>query len=426
LNKLLKSLGTAALALLLVACGSGGHNNTPPPTNLRFVNASQSDTLSVNLSGTVPFANTAPGSTSAYTALTSGNYTIAVTGSTGAVVSPAFTVALSGGQNYTLIAYLRDGAVVASLIDETQTTTPPAGYATFGIANISPDSGGLDVYLVTPGTTDLSTLVPMFQSAVYRGSPVWNTLVGGTFDVIVTAAGNANDVRMKLPALQLTSSEQLMLGFTSTAGGALVNGLLLSPGAPAQALQTTNARVRVASALPVAGASPVVATVNGTALGAVFAPNPGVYTVVPGDTSSYAITVAGAPVANLPAATFAAGGDFTILVFGTVAAPAVAVYTDNNQLPAVGSNVKLRLVNAGVNVASGITLYDNSVAVANSVGYGAASPYFGVAPSAASILEIIEPAVTPVSVTMPLSPSGSVYTVFVIDSTLTPYVIRDR
>src|SRR5262249_25264658 len=158
----------------------------------------------------------------------------------------------------------------------------------------------------------------------------------------------------------------------------------------------------------------------------VFAPNPGAYNLVAGGTSSYSIMAGNTAIASLPATTFATGGDYTILVYGTASAPLVAVFTDNNQVSSVGGDVKLRLVNAAANVAGGLTLYDSSVQVASSVGYGVASPYFSVVAATPSTLELVQPSLSPMYTTLPLGPPGSVYTVFVIDNTLTLYVIRDR
>jgi hypothetical protein len=411
LNKLLKLLGVAAISLLLAACG--GHKNNTPPANLRFVNAAQNDSLTLSLNGSPLFSGIAPTSTSSYTSVTAGSYTISVTGATGTVVSPAFTFALSAGLNYSIVAYVRNGAVITELLNENQ-TVPTAGYGTLGMTNMSPDSGALDLYVVAPGTTDISALAPLFQAAVFKGSPVWTTLVAGTFDVIVTAAGNQSDVRMKLPSVTLGGAQVMMLGFTSTGAGALVDAIMLNQGGSVQLVNTSFARARVVSALPAAGATSVNATIGSVNLTPVFAPNAGTYTLVAGGTSTYSISAAGTPIASLPAATFNAGGDFTILVYGAAATPSVAVYTDNNQLPVVGGNVKVRLINAAIDVPGGLTLVDNGSTVASAVGYGQASPYFGVATSAQSALELIQPSVAPTSTTIQLSPAGSVWSIFVM------------
>jgi len=425
LKKVLELLGIAAIVLLLGACSKGNGNQTPP-ANLRFINGATNQSLTVVLNGTVEFAGVAAESASAYTSIAAGTYTISVTDVSGTLVSPAVNFAFSGSQAYSLVAYVRNGAVITALIDDSQ-VTPPAGYGKLGVANISPDSGALDVYVVAPGTTDLSQSAPVFQSAVFRGSPVWTTLVAGTFDVVVTGAGNPSDVRLTLPSVPVANGQVLALAFMSTPGGSLVNAMLDSLNGPAQFVSNTNARVRIVSALPVNPATAVTGTIGTTTLSSVFAPNPGLYTLVAGGSSTYSIGVGAAQVASLPPATFAAGGDFTIIVYGTVATPSVAVYTDNNQIPVVGGDVKLRLVNAAVSGGTGLTLYVNNVQAASDVAYGAASPYFAVATSSSAQLELVEPSVPPVfPPTVQLSPSGSVYTVFVIDSTLTPYVIRDR
>jgi hypothetical protein len=146
---------------------------------------------------------------------------------------------------------------------------------------------------------------------------------------------------------------------------------------------------------------------------------------VPGGSTSYTVSVAGTAVATVPAATFATGGDFTILVYGTVSSPSISIFTDNNQLPA-SSGIKLRLVNAGVTATGGLSMYVNNIQVANSLGYGAASAYFNTAVATTSTLQLIEAGLAPVSATISTSTPGAIYTVFVIDTTLTPYVIRDR
>ncbi|HEY4039741.1 MAG TPA: hypothetical protein VGM15_13050, partial [Burkholderiaceae bacterium] len=299
-----------------------------------------------------------------------------------------------------------------------------------GISNVSPDCGALDVYVVAPGTSTVVGLTPTFSQIGFGAAPLFTTLVSGAYEIVATASGHPNDVRFETASQQLGSTQIVLLGFTSTSGGALVNGVLANQGASVSFSQTSNARVRVVSALPVSGTSQVSATVGGTAFAPVFSPNPGTYTLVPGATTSYSLSVAGTAIASPPAATFATGGDYTILVYGASAAsPAVSIFTDNNQAPIAG-DVNLRLINAGVTVAGGLTMYDNNVQVASAVAYGAASPYFGVTESATSSLELIAPTLTPLTVTPSLNVPASVYTVFVIDGAMSPTtslsIIRDR
>ncbi len=412
------------LAVLLAACGSNS-NTAATSANVRLVNATQSAGLTGTLNGAVDFSKVPAGSASAYATVPAGNYTITVADSSGTLVSSTQTLGLGSGQTYTLLSYDRDGAVYTTVFTENQ-IAPPAGYTTFDITNLSPDSGPLDVYVVAVGTTSLAGLTPTFQFAQAGVTQIGTSLVAGTYAVFATATGNSNDIRFSVPSLTLSNGQILMMAFTSTPGGALVNGVLLNQGGAVQFAPNTNARVRVMSALPASGASLVATTVGGVQFSSVFSPNPSSYTLVPGGTTSYSISVSGTPVGTLPAATFATGGDYTILVYGSASSPSVSVFTDNNQVP-VGGQLKLRLVNAAVSSAGGLSMYDNGVQVANSVAYGAASAYLGVTPSSVSQLELIEPSVAPVTVaTSLLGTAGAVYTVFVIDSTLTPYLIRDR
>jgi hypothetical protein len=427
LIRFLKFAAALALALLIAACGSS--NNNSSPTSVRLINASHTANLTLTLNGAAQFSNVASASATGYAQVTASTYTLAVASPSGALASSTQVVGLASAQTYSVLAYDRDGAIVALVVAENQ-TVPAAGFSLLGISNDSPDSGALDLYVVAPGTSTVVGLAPTFQSVGFGAAPLFTTLVSGTYELVATASGNPNDVRFKTASQQLTSTQIVLLGFTSTSGGALVNGVLANQGASVSFSQTSNARVRVVSALPVSGTSQVSATVGGTAFAPVFSPNPGTYTLVPGATTSYSLSVAGTAIASPPAATFATGGDYTILVYGASAAsPAVSIFTDNNQAPIAG-DVNLRLVNAGVTVAGGLTMYDNNVQVASAVAYGAASPYFGVTESATSSLELIAPTLTPLTVTPSLNVPASVYTVFVIDGAMSPTtslsIIRDR
>jgi hypothetical protein len=428
LIRFLKFTAAVALALLIAACGSS--NNNSSPASVRLINASHTANLTLTLNGAAQFSNVASGSATGYDQVTASTYTLAVASSSGTLASSTQVVGLASSQTYSVLAYDRDGAIVALVVAENQ-TVPTAGFSLLGISNDSPDCGALDVYVVAPGTSTVVGLTPTFSQVGFGAAPLFTTLVSGTYEIVATASGNPNDVRFKTASQQLTSTQIALLGFTSTSGGALVNGVFANQGTSSVSFsQTTNARVRVVSALPPAGASPVAATVGTTALAPVFSPNPGTYTLVPGGTTSYSISISGTAVAGLPAATFATGGDFTILVYNTTASPVVTILTDNNQAPIAG-DVNLRLVNAAVTTPGGVTVYDNNVAIANSVAYGAAAPYFGVTEAANSTLEFDAQGIRFLDPNVSLNVPAAVYTIFVIDSTSpltlnSVSIIRDR
>ena len=425
--RFLKSLAAVALAALVAACGSG--NNNSSPATVRLINASHSANLTLTLNGAAQFSNVSAASATTYAQVTASSYTLSVASPNGSLSSSTQVIGLASSQVYSVLAYDRDGAIVALVFAENQ-TVPSSGFSLLGVSNDSPDSGSLDLYVVPPGTSTVAGLAPTFQSVGFGAAPLFATFASGTYEIVATATGNPNDVRFKIPSQQLAGTQIVLLGFTSTSGGALVNGVVAIQGGAVSFTPTTSARVRVVSALPVSGTSQVSATVGGTAFAPVFSPNPGTYTLVPGGATSYSISVAGTAIASPPAATFTAGGDFTILVYGTSASsPAVSIFTDNNQTPIAG-DVNLRLVNAGVTVSGGLTMYDNNVQVASAVAYGAASAYFGVTESATSTLQLIAPTLTPLTVTPSLNVPASVYTVFVIDGAMSPTtslsIIRDR
>lgn len=437
----LKVWGPVVLAMLLAACGSS--NNTPTTASLRFVNAAHSSALSMTLNTTAQFSNLAAGTGTGYAAVAAGNYTVSVSSPSGTLTSSASqTFSLGSGQAYTLLAYERNGAIVVGLLTEYQ-ALPPAGYATVGVENVSPDAGTLDVYVVAPGLS-LTNQTPAYQFAQYGAGITSKTVAAGTYDIVATATGNPNDIRSRLSSVALASGQILLLTYSSTSGGALVDAEELNQGGTVQVLPTASARARIISALPSSPATAVGASVGTSTLTPVYSlPLQGSYALVPGGSTSYTVTV-GSNAATLQTATFAAGGDYTILAYGTAATAAVAasacvtgstcvtVLTDNNQTP-LGSNVNLRLVNvAANNASSAATLYDNNIQVAGSVAYGMASPYLGVAASSASsVLTVIEPTAASSATPEALGTIGAVYTVFVNDTSATPAVLvpdltRDR
>jgi Domain of unknown function (DUF4397) len=414
-------LQVCGLFCLFALASCGGSSNSTSPSNLRLVNSSKVATVTVALNGTVAFTNAAPTSATAYSGFSSGSYTVTATSSTGTVSSSTQTFGLGSGLNYSLLAYDNEGSLKLALVNE-NLVVPLAGFGTLSVNNVSADPGMLDVYVTAPGTTSLTGLSPTFSNVA--GATSLATLVAGTYDIFVAAVGNRADVRFVLPSFVIASTQIQALALTSTSGGALVDGVAITSNGGVLFAPTASARVRLVSALPAASNLAITGTVGATALPTVFSPIPSAYTLVTGGASIYTISIAGAAVATLPPATFATGGDFTVLVYGTAAAPLVAVFADDNHQPAAGQ-ANVRLVNGAVNSPSGVSLLDNSVAVANSVALGTASPYVGMTASATSVLQLIQSGVAPVTDTVALVPNA-VYTVFILDTTLTPFIIKDR
>ena len=119
-SKILQALIAAPLiAVLLSSCGSSS-NNASTTVSMRFLNASQTASMTVAVNGTVDFTAQAPLTASPYVTFTAGSFPVAVTSANGALVSSTVTQGFGAGTAYTLLAYDRDGAIQTALITENQ------------------------------------------------------------------------------------------------------------------------------------------------------------------------------------------------------------------------------------------------------------------------------------------------------------------
>ncbi len=429
-KKILLSVAGALMATVLTACGSG--NAVIIPANIRMVNATNS-VLTLALNGSGFIGNVPAESSSGYGPAPPGTYTQSVASASGIVASSTNTLGLGTGQYYTTLAYQRDNVVYSATYPDNQ-ALPSPGYASLNIANVSPDAGSLDIYLVPHPFTTLAGLSPTFQSVqgLSTAAALAATNPGASppiaYDVVVTGAGKPSDLRLTLANPNFASQQEYTLALTSTTGGALVNSVLIPQGinVPSNAfIPATQARVRVMSALPVANSLPVVATAGGVALPTDYAPTPTYYQLVAGGSTVTALTVGGAAV-TLPTDTFAAGGDYTILVYGSASAPVAKVLVDTNQV--ISNFASIRVVNAAVTGSTGVTLFVNGSLAASNVLYGtdgAPAAYTGVTPASGASLQLIGGGYNQTATGISLV-TGSVNTVLVYDATLPPLIISDR
>lgn len=425
------------LSGFLFACSSGGDDNSSSSVSptVRLVNLTSASDLSLTADGSnsdsASYAsNVVSGSASTSATLSADTYSILVSSAGGRLSTSATTSAsFASDIDYSVVAYERGGQIRVLVLTES-TTTPSSGFALLTVNNADSDAGNLDVYVVGIGA-DIADLSPTFSVSV-GSSSLSNSVAAGTHDIVVTAAGKPNDVRMRLASVQLANPEVVDLVLTPTSGGALLDGALVRQGGVISFTRNPNARVRVAAGLPAGtGQNPVVqVTVGGTTLGQVTAPSVGgSYGLVPAGSTSYEVRIDGTPLASVPPQTFASGGDYTVLVYGTsVVAADVNVLTDSNRLPA-NSGARIRLANAGVSTA-GLSLSANNIALVSEVIYGDASPYASIS-AGSNQLVVTSPAVSYTTYTSTQSISGSsVYTLFVlhyIDSSTTKYVLtKDR
>ena len=379
-------LGCAGAALVLLAgCGSSGSSGSDT-ASVRLLNASTGyPSLDLAL-GTIA-TNTAitPGAAGSYANVaTSGVSTvITATGSTAALssISRSFTKAT----HYTLAAYGQAGALKTVIIAE-EVAAAASGQASLQMLNLALDAGSVDIYLT--GSTDaLADATPVATGVAGGGSAPFTTLSAGTYRLRVTGAGDKTDLRLDAQGLVLGSTQVATLLLSGGVGGVLVNSVLVQQQGTATALNNTQARVRVVSALT-SGAS-VTAQVGGTVVAAgVTAPNIGSYAqVAGGGTVPVVLTVNGNAVA-VASQPLPAGGDFTLLLWGNAAAPQVTRVVDDNRYPTVAGNAKIRLINGTTGSATALTLKADFSAVAASINPGQASDYGNVTANNAMRLDV--------------------------------------
>lgn len=424
-----------AIGASLSACHGGSSGSAAAVAYVRLANATRNGNLALALNQNVTINNimsnlvanvaagVTPNSASGYVAVTAGTYSSTVTDANG-LSSSTVAVAL-GGTFYTVLVSDRDGAIRQNLIVDSQ-VAPAGGFASFNAQNFSIDAGPLDIYVVPSSVTIPTNPCQDFCAVNYGSAVSPQLLVAGTYNVIVTASGNPNDVRFTYPSLTMAGGEMLTLALTGTSGGGLVNGVLVQQGGPMQVVPASTARVRVVSAFASGSASTTVGTAAGTPtpLAAITSPSIGRYTLVTTPATGYTVSVGGSPATDTTTQ-FAAGGDYTILLYGASSSPpTTAVLTDLNQT--LGSDAVLRVVNAAT---SGVSLDYNFFNVGNNIPLGSSSGNVGVSPFNNSTI-----AITPSTITCPPIDcanvdliSGGIYTYFVLNASAPQvFVSKDR
>ena len=226
-----------------------------------------------------------------------------------------------------------------------------------------------------------------------------------------------------MPSVALTSQEVANVLITPTVGGTLVNGSVLAQQGAITAARNTSARVRLAAA--VTNGASVTASAGAVPIAtSLISPSVGGYVLVPAG-SPINVSVNSASVAA-PAGTLTAGSDSTLLVYGAAGAPTASLIADDNHLPAIATNLKLRLVNGITGAATPLTLDAAFAVIASNVPPGGASPYAIVAGSTALQIDVFSPSsATPIysssSSPTPLSlPGNAVYTLFMLGDAAAP------
>ena len=411
-----------ALGVLLAGCG-GGTDLTK--AQLRLVNASEYGALDMSVDGSSLFSAVPYGGSASYQPADPAamDTIISQPGSATALVS--LTPAVTKNHHYTLLAYGRQGALSTLLLDD-NAGAPASGKTLLRVVNAAPDAGALDVYL-TASTDPLSGAVPLQAAAAVGTLGSYLTVNSNTWRLRVTAAGSKTDLRLDVAALALASEGVNTLVLTPGRGGVMVNALLLADGSESiTRADATQARVRALAA--VSGGASVTSTVGGTSLlDGVGAPAIGPYALADAGAPAVAVSVNGTALAA-GSATLIAGGDYTLLVYGSPSAPQLAWLEDDNHLPTDASGAKLRLVHALDGLDGSLSLKVDFVPIPGAVLPGTASAYAPVGASTTASLTVTTPGLaTPVvSATDQTFLAGSIYSYFVVGAVDAPLGILQK
>ena len=423
----------ACAALALSACGGGGGGSSGN-ASVRLVNATATRaSLDLLANGASAVAAVPADTVSAYAGVASGSPTLQINDDATGTALGTIAPSVGQGGHYALVAYESGGSLRTTVIAE-DVGVPAAGTAALRVIDAATDAGAVDVYITDPAT-DITTLAaPSFTFAASTSlqTSAFLSFTPGTYRVRVTGSGNASDLRLDVSGIVLTSQEVGSLVLTPSVGGTLVNGGLLAQQATYTAGRNPNARVRLAAATT--GGAIVSASAGASApIAANFtSPAVGPYALVPAG-AALNISVNGASV-GAPATAVVAGSDTTLLVYGSAAAPTASLVTDDNHLPTLTSNLKLRLLNGITGAAPPLSLDAAFAVVASNIAPGTASGYSVIASSTALQLDVLSAnSLTPVwsssTLSAPLSvPGNAVFTLFMLGDAGAPVALlrRDR
>jgi hypothetical protein len=362
-------LPIALLIAVLQGCGGGGGSDDEKSTSaVRLVNATtEYSSLDGYVSDTKVISAVTSFAASGYVSPDEGSNTFKLKATGSSTSSAQTTVTLTKDTYYSLLAYVSGDTLQILTLTEAE-STPASGYAKLKTLNASTEAGAVDVYLTGVGE-DIANATAIAGS-VSGTSGAFVDVGAGTYRVRVTGAGDKSDIRLDIPSVSIGDQKVLNLLLTTTGGGVLVHGTLITQQGTVTAYKNTAARVRLVA--DVAANGTVTASANGVSLAASLkSPVVGSYALVTAGSLSMTASVNGATV-TVPDLTATAGDDLTLLVMGSAAAPTFTLIGDNNR-PASSGYAKVRLLN-GVNGSTGpITMTIDYGAVASNVASGGAS-----------------------------------------------------
>ncbi len=396
--------------VLMAACG-GGADKTK--AHVRLVNASGGySALQLQVKDSTVVASAGYGENAAYQDVDKGTSDASVSRPGSATVLSTTSISLGKDDFYTLLAYGAAGDLATLLIDDNE-SQPDSGKAKVRVINAAPDAGSVDVFVTGAGES-LADATALQSAQTYGKLSTFSLLNSGSWRLRVTGASNKSDLRLDVSGLAFDSRSVTTLVLTPGRGGVLVNVLQLWQEGGVTRADNTQARVRVVAGA--ADAAAVTASVAGTALmtGAA-SPTLTAYSLVTAGSAAVAAS-AGGTAAALTSATLAGGGDYTLLVYGTAAAPVAVLIEDDNALPSDSTKARVRLVNGVADLADALTLSIDFQLAADGVLQGTGSAYTEIDASTTATVGVSGGSTALYSATDRTFTAGGNFTVFALGS----------
>ncbi|MFO1323945.1 MAG: DUF4397 domain-containing protein [Burkholderiales bacterium] len=372
-RKLLLAL-PVALMLVAAGCKVDTINYFPPhPANVRVINLmADAPSIDVQVGGSPAFSGVAFQAATGYQSFNNQTTSFAVFVSGSTTPLTTFSAPLAGEQPYTLIVFGSQQYPGASLFSEVA-KAPTNGNIQFTVFNAAINNGFIDVYVTTPGA-DITQLNPNFGNISYNGVALNLAFAPGTYQIQVTPSGTKT-VIYDSGGTALTPNIALAFIAYSKGSGTLANAAVIQSQGPTGLLNNVFTRLKVMNSASSVAAVNVtqgafsVATNVGYGSASTYTQGPQGPTVVNYEASA----TPGAVIASV-STTLGAGTDNSTFIVGLPGSQQAYVLQDQNLLPAQGSIVRLRFVNASWN-SNPVNVSINNTPLASNVAFPNASAY---------------------------------------------------
>lgn len=416
-------IASALIALGVLGGCKGSHNQNT--AQVRELNAVvDAEPLSMLVDDGAKASAVPLGSASSYTEADSGTRDVKIVSSTTQAVLLEKSLAFPDGTNDTVLVYGKRAAMLASVLPE-ETTTISSGHLRVRVVNLAPDTGIVDVYI---GAGDISTLVAAIPGAGAGNVTASAEISPGSAPVTIAISGT-QDVIFTSDPQTFTAGSYVTVVVVPSAGGKLVNAILLTQGGATTFLQNPIARVKATNAIGDSAGINFRADGSPVLLNVPFAAS-STYVTLRSGSHTLQLEPSNVPGTTAASVTKSLDGahDYSLVALGTSASPQLTVITDDNSSPPSGL-AKLRFVNALTGAAT-VDVQVNFAGEASGIAFGASSSYFNVSPSLTYTIAFATPGglsvlatATPIEID-----NGGVYTAYLLGASGAAQirVVRDR